>query len=129
MIGLEVFVNGELMQGLSMHHFLTGARYIRSARTAPIYRLFSIDDQYPAMVMAGRFERGYAIAGEIYDVPDNLWPEIVANERRLGLYRGPIWLEDGEATGGILSVRELCEGYPDISHFGDWREYRQTLTR
>ncbi|MCL5015140.1 MAG: gamma-glutamylcyclotransferase [Firmicutes bacterium] len=123
---MKIFVNGELMRGLSMHKLLTDAEFIREASTAPIYRLFSIDDQYPAMVMALPFEDGYSIPGEIYHIPEELWPRIAANERRLGLYPGPIWLADGQALRGILSVRELCEGYEDISRYGGWRIYCET---
>ncbi len=124
---MVIFVNGELMQGLSMHDLIKGAQYIKETITAPIYRLYSIDDRYPAMVMAPEFEDGYGILGEIYDVPDFLWPSLLANERRLGLYPGPIWLSDGHGMRGILSVKELCQGYPDISSYGGWRAYRKSL--
>ncbi|SMC05697.1 Gamma-glutamyl cyclotransferase, AIG2-like [Sulfobacillus thermosulfidooxidans DSM 9293] len=124
---MTIFVNGELMRGLSMHDMMQGANYIKDAVTAPIYRLFSIDDRYPAMVMAQPFEDGYPVPGEIYEIPHSLWPQIMANERQLGLYAGSIWLSDGHAMRGILSVRELCEGYPDISSYGGWRAYRDSL--
>ena len=124
---MVIFVNGELMRGLSMHDMMQGAQYIEDAVTAPIYRLFSIDDRYPAMVMARAFEKGYGIPGEIYDIPESLWPAVMANERRLGLYAGPIWLSEGRAMRGILSVRELCEGYFDISSEGGWRTYRERI--
>ncbi len=112
-----------------MHQLLRDAVFIGLARTAPVYRLFSIDDRYPAMVMANNYEDGFSLFGEIYDISSSLWPTIFENERRLGLYRGSIWLNDGTMMFGILSVRELCEGYPDISSFGGWKEYRASLTR
>ncbi len=126
---MVIFVNGELMRGLSMHTLMQGAQFIKEATSAPIYRLYSIDDRYPAMVMAREHEDGFSIRGEIYDVPKTLWPKILANERQLGLYPGAIWLSDGQAMRGILSVKKLCESYPDISSYGDWRTYRKYLNR
>lgn len=124
---MYIFVNGELMQGLSMHHLMDTAHFVKRDRTAPVYRLYSIENRYPAMIMAVAPENGFAISGEIYDVPDTLWPTLFENERRLGLYRGHIWLQDGTGMGGILSVRELCHTFPDISSYGGWREYLASL--
>ena len=125
---MKLFVNGELMQGLSMHESLRGAEFVGEACTAPVYRLFSVDNRYPAMVRAENYEQGYAVRGEIYDVPEVMWPNLFENERRLGLYRGSVWLADGTAMAGILCVRELCENYQDISPFGGWRKYCESLT-
>lgn len=125
---MRLFVNGELMRGLSMHGLMEKATFVKEAQTTPIYRLFTIDDQYPAMIIAPPGRQGYAIAGELYEIPQEIWPILFNNERRLGLYRGYIWLSDGQAEYGILSVPELCEDYPDISSYGGWRAYRQTRT-
>lgn len=62
-------VNGTLMRGLELNGNLlaVGARFVREARTAPSYRLWSIGDRHPAMlrVAAG----GAAIAVEVWEVP------------------------------------------------------------
>lgn len=116
------------MQGLSMNHLIKDATFIEQDTTAPIYKLFSIEDKYPAMVMSDKGEKGYSISGETYDIPDELWPKIFHNERYLGLHRGYIWLKDGESRLGILSVPELCLGYIDISSFGGWKEYKNHLS-
>jgi hypothetical protein len=48
----ELAVNGTLMRGLELNDNLqqVGAVFIRETLTAPIYRLWSIDDHHPAMI-------------------------------------------------------------------------------
>jgi gamma-glutamylcyclotransferase (GGCT)/AIG2-like uncharacterized protein YtfP len=122
----ELFVNGTLMRGLALHGNLDGATVLREARTAPVYRLFSIGDVHPGMfeVEAG----GVAVAGELYRVPPDVWARVEAGEPE-GLYRGRVRLEDGSEVWGILYPRELAERRgTDISHHGDWRRY-SSVTR
>jgi gamma-glutamylcyclotransferase (GGCT)/AIG2-like uncharacterized protein YtfP len=117
----ELFVNGTLMRGLALHHNLVGAEFLGAAQTAPVYRLYSIDDRHPGMfeVAAG----GVAVAGELYLVPDDVWRRVEAGEPP-NLYLGPVRLADGREVQGILYPRELAEGRQrDISEFGDWRAY------
>jgi gamma-glutamylcyclotransferase (GGCT)/AIG2-like uncharacterized protein YtfP len=120
-MAFELFVNGTLMRGLALHGNLAGAEFLSEARTAPVYRLYSIDDRHPGMfeVAAG----GVTVAGEIYRVPDDVWRRVEAGEPP-GLYRGKVRLADGRETWGILYPRELAEGrHRDISDYGDWRAY------
>ena len=44
-----IAVNGTLMSGFSANHFLieAGAKFMRDARTAPMYRLWTVGDQHP----------------------------------------------------------------------------------
>ena len=66
---VQLAVNGTLMRGFALNRNLlaVGATFVHEAVTAAIYRLWSIDDQYPAMlrVTAG----GAAIALEVWAVP------------------------------------------------------------
>jgi gamma-glutamylcyclotransferase (GGCT)/AIG2-like uncharacterized protein YtfP len=118
----ELFVNGTLMRGLALHGNLAGAEFLGEARTAPAYRLYSIDDRHPGMfeVAAG----GVSVAGELYRVPEAVWRRVEAGEPP-HLYRGPVRLADGREVLGILYPRELAEGrHRDISDCADWRAYR-----
>ena len=58
-------VNGTLMRGLSLNQNMidAGATFVREAQTAPLYQLFSVDDQYPGMIRA--VSTGASIALEI----------------------------------------------------------------
>ncbi len=124
-MSFDLFVNGGLMRGLSFHGNLGGAEFLGEDRTAPRYRLYSIDDVHPGMfeVEAG----GVSVAGEIYRVPAAVWVRVEAGEPP-GLYRGPVRLADGRDLDGILYPRELAEAnHKDISEFGDWRAYLNAL--
>lgn len=121
-MAFELFVNGTLMRGLALHSNLDGAEFLGEARTAPIYRLYSIDDRHPGMFEVP--EGGVAVAGEIYLVPEEVWQRVEAGEPP-DLYCGPVRLADGREIRGILYPRELAEGrHRDISAYGDWRAYR-----
>lgn len=117
----ELFVNGGLMRGFALHGNLDGATYLGEADTAPIYRLYSINDDHPGMFEAGA--GGVSVKGELYLVPDDILARVEADEPP-GLYRGPVKLADGRRVDGILYPREMAEGqHRDISEYGDWRAY------
>jgi gamma-glutamylcyclotransferase (GGCT)/AIG2-like uncharacterized protein YtfP len=128
-MAFELFVNGTLMRGLALHGNLAGAVFLGEARTAPIYRLYSINDHHPGMFDVA--EGGVAVAGEIYLVPDDVWRRVEAGEPP-NLYCGKVRLADGREIAGILYPRKLAEGrHRDISEYGDWRAYmaaRQSAT-
>ena len=117
----QLFVNGTLMRGLKLHPNLDGATFLEATSTAPVYRIHSIGDVHPGMyeVPTG----GVSVAGELYEVPDDVWQRVESGEPP-GLYRGPVKLADGRVVPGILYPREMAEGHHrDISEFGGWREY------
>jgi gamma-glutamylcyclotransferase (GGCT)/AIG2-like uncharacterized protein YtfP len=120
-MSFDLFVNGTLMHGLALHANLDGAEFLSERRTAPIYRLYSIDDRHPGMFEV--VEGGVSVLGELYRVPDEVWRRVEAGEPP-NLYRGLIRLDDGAEVFGILYPRVLAEGrHRDISAFGDWRAY------
>ena len=120
-MAFELFVNGTLMRGLELHDNLAGAEFLEEARTAPTYRLYSIDDRHPGMFEVA--EGGVSVEGEIYRMPDEVWQRVEAGEPP-NLYCGPVRLDDGREVPGILYPRELAERHHhDISEFGGWRAY------
>ena len=121
-MSFELFVNGTLMRGLELHGNLAGAEFLGEVRTAPIYRLYSIEDRHPGMFAVA--EGGVSVVGELYRMPPDVWRRVEAGEPP-NLYRGPVRLVDGRVVDGILYPRELAEGrHRDISSYGDWRAYR-----
>ena len=115
-------VNGTLMRGLELNGNLVaaGAHFVRAARTAAEYRLWSIDDRHPAMIrVAGG---GAAIAVEVWSVPPDGLVGILLKEPA-GLSIGKVRLEDGTETLGVLGEPALCEGRRDITAHGGWRAY------
>lgn len=127
----ELFVNGTLMRGLPLHANLEGAAFVGAFRTAPRYRLHSIDDIHPGMYEAGNGEKpgegdedgpGVAVAGELYLMDEATLERVQAGEPPY-LYVGAVELEDGRVVDGILYPRSQARRYPDISAWGDWRAY------
>lgn len=82
---MRVFVYGSLKQGLELHHLLASSRFLGTATTAPLYRMFSLGE-YPGLV---EWPDGLAVRGELYEV----------GEETLQL------LDDAEGTDAGLYVR------------------------
>ena len=119
---VQVAVNGTLMRGFALNRNLlaVGATFVHAAMTAPVYRLWSIDDQYPAMlrVTAG----GAAMALEVWAVPRIHLGTILLQEPP-GLGLGKILLADQSIILGVLGEAYICEGKRDITAWGGWRAY------
>ena len=115
-------VNGTLMRGLELNANLVdaGATFVREARTAPVYRLWSIDDRHPAMIRVDA--GGAAIALEVWSVPPEGLAAILLKEPP-GLCIGKVRLEDGNETLGVLGEPALCEAQREITTYGGWRAY------
>jgi gamma-glutamylcyclotransferase (GGCT)/AIG2-like uncharacterized protein YtfP len=115
-------VNGTLMRGLELNASLVeaGATFIREARTAPVYRLWSIRDRHPAMIRVD--DGGAAIALEVWSVPPAGLATILLKEPA-GLCIGKVRLDDGRETLGVLGEPALCDGMREITEHGGWRAY------
>lgn len=116
-----LFVNGTLMRGLALHANLDGAMLLEESRTAPSYRLYSIDDRHPGMywVQIG----GVSVSGELYLLSDEVLERVLAGEPP-GLYVGSIELADGRLVPGVLFDPALLRATDeDISAYGGWRAY------
>ncbi len=115
-------VNGTLMQGLELNSNLlnVGATFVQETETAPIYRLWSIDDRHPAMMRVA--EGGRAIALEIWAVPPAGLANVLMQEPP-GLAIGKVLLNNGETVLGVLGEPFLCEDQREITQWGGWRAY------
>jgi len=115
-------VNGTLMRGLELNRNLqaVGARFHCEARTAPVYRIWSINDEHPAMVRVK--SGGAAVDLEIWAVPSAGLAAILLAEPP-GLSIGKVQLSDGAEVLGVLGEPILCEDQPEITQYGGWRGY------
>ncbi len=123
---IRLAVNGTLMRGLELNPNLlsAGATFEREDQTAPVYRLFSINDRHPGMyrVAAG----GAAVAVEVWNVPAEGLAGILIHEPP-GLSIGKVMLAGGEEVLGVLAEPVLCAGQREITEFGGWRAYRAAV--
>ena len=121
-------VNGTLMRGLELNENLqrVGAKFVQETTTAPIYRLWSINDRHPAMLRVS--EGGNAIALEVWAVPPAGICDVLMQEPP-GLSIGKVVLSNNETVLGVLGEPVLCENQQEITKWGGWRSYSDEMRR
>ena len=122
---VKLAVNGTLMRGFALNRNLVkaGAEFVIETATAPVYRLWSIHDAYPAML---RDEAaGAAIRLEVWEISAEGLVEVLQREPP-GLCLGKVELENGELVFGVLAEPYLCAGQLEITAMGGWRNYIQS---
>ncbi len=123
---INLAVNGTLMRGLKLNRNLldVGATFVREVETEPTYRLWSIDDEHPAMVRVA--SGGRSVVVEVWSVPPEGLASILLKEPP-GLSIGKVRLADSEEVLGVIGEPLLCEGQREITEFGGWRAYTASL--
>jgi len=126
---IRLAVVGAHLAGMPLHHQLAarGARLVRSARTAPLYRLYAMAGTAPpkpALVHVG--DDGRAIEIEVYELDPGAFGSFVA-EVPPPLAIGTLALDDGSAVPGFVAEPRAIAGARDISEHGGWRAYLASL--
>ncbi len=121
--GVLLAVNGTLMRGLKLNPNMlaAGATFVREAATEPAYRIWTVNDDHPAMVRMTDGS-GVKVALEIWSVPPEGLAGILQKEPP-GLSIGKVKLDDGETVLGVLGEPALVEGQREITGYGGWRAY------
>jgi hypothetical protein len=118
-----MFLTGDGMRGGPLHRHIEGAGFLGGRRTLPRYRFYSIRDEFPALYPVG--EGGYAILGELYEVPMARLHGLLAREPP-ELELSIVELEPAELSFGMILRRGDREHtFADITGYGGWRAYRQ----
>jgi len=125
---IEVAVVGAHLRGMPLNHELLacGARFREETSTASDYRLYALQGTVPPKPGMARSEEGAAITVEVWDMPVANFGRFVAGvPTPLGI--GSVQLQDGRSVKGFI-----CEGHAltqarDITTFGGWRAYCQSL--
>lgn len=120
---LLLAVNGTLMRGLKLNPNMVAAKatFVRETKTEAAYRLWTINDEHPAMLRVTD-GTGVHIAVEVWSVPADGLAGILLNEPP-GLCVGKVRLEDGSTVLGVLGEPALIEGHREITTYGGWRGY------
>lgn len=115
-------VNGTLMRGLELCKNMedAGAEFVKEDATAPCYRLWSVNDNNPAMLKVK--EGGVSVHLEVWEVPEAGLADILKKEPP-GLSIGKVQLKDGSYVLGVIAEPWVVEGMKDISQFQGWRNY------
>ena len=123
MSAMRFFICGSALRGQPDHGNLGSAVFVREAKTAPRYRLHSVEDKHPGIYEVA--EGGVSIAGEVYELTEEQHRDLLASEPP-NLYEAPVELDDGETVNAMIYPRELIEqrGYRDVSSYGGWAAYK-----
>jgi allophanate hydrolase len=127
---IEIAVVGAHLSGLPLNHEMTGrgGTLRRALRTRPDYRFFALAGGPPRRpgllrVAAGA---GHAIAAEVWALPPDGFGTFVA-AIPAPLCIGTLLLEDGSTPKGFLVEPEGLHGAEEISRFGGWRAFLDSL--
>lgn len=122
---VKLAVNGTLMRGLPLEKNLlqVNAVFLREAQTEKAYRLWSINDNNPAMLRVDPADdKAVSVAVEVWEVPCAGLTQVLLGEPA-GLSIGKVKLSDGEVVLGVIAEPELLRGMKEISQYGGWRNY------
>ncbi len=121
--GFDLVAVGAHMSGLPLSYQLAsiGGRPIATVRTAPIYRLYALNQLSPPRPGMVRVEEGgAAIEAEIWRLPAAAFGAFVAGVEPPHSI-GKVALEDGRWLPGFLCDPLSTLGRPDIGAYGGWR--------
>jgi allophanate hydrolase len=123
---IELAVVGAHLSGLPLNRELTerGARYLRTAATAPDYRLHALPGGPPHRPGLLRVADGAGgpVETEVWALSPAAFGTFVAGiPAPLGI--GTLRLADGTAPKGFLVETAGLAGATDITRFGGWRAY------
>ncbi len=120
-----MFLNGTAMAGGALHHLVGDSPLVAATTTAPRYRFFAVDGDYPGLRAAE--DGGAAVQGEVYDMSYEQLRDFLLPSEPEGLELGVIELADGSPSLAMVLRRPY--GLPghleDISELGSWRAYRE----
>ncbi|MFO0520912.1 MAG: allophanate hydrolase [bacterium] len=130
---VRLAVVGAHLSGMPLNHQLTSraARCLAATTTAPVYRLHALPGTVPARpglarVGAGAASTGTAIAVEVWELSTEAFGAFVA-EVPPPLAIGTVTLADGSTAKGFVCEPAALDGAPDVSAFGGWRAYCESL--
>jgi allophanate hydrolase len=110
---------GTFMRGQSGHGNLAGARFVERTQTAPRFRLYVVDDKWPALVPD---DEGVAIECELYEANETVLAHLAELEPP-GWNRTPVELADGRVVEAFVGDRALIARGQDISVHGGWAAF------
>lgn len=123
----KVFICGSALRGQPDNKNLRGAKLVKEAKTLPKYRLHAVKDGWHPGIYAVE-TGGISILGEVYEMSDDDYEYLLSQEPP-NMYPETVYLAGGESAIAMLYPRELIEQekWPDISHFGGWVAYKNSM--
>ncbi|RZG75284.1 allophanate hydrolase [Acinetobacter wuhouensis] len=125
---VKLAVVGAHLTGMPLNFQLTTrlATLLKKTKSAANYRLYALKNTTPPKPGLQCDAQGQSIELEVWDVPLANFGAIVAEvPAPLGI--GNVQLEDGSWVKGFICESYAIQDATDISHFGGWRSYIQSL--
>jgi allophanate hydrolase-like protein len=118
---MRILAIGSALREVCGDQAALGLTFVEEARTAPKYRLYSLDDRHAALLEDE--ERGISVPGEIVEIPDDRWEEILASEPP-GVQQVPVELSDGRVvTAAFGDPERLAAVAREITEYGGFAAY------
>lgn len=119
-----VFICGSALRGQPDHGNLQDAAFVREAKTAPKYRLHSVQDGWHPGIYEVE-SGGISIPGELYELSIVQYAHLVSTEPP-NMYPETVTLENGDTAIAMLYPQALIDehSWPDISDLGGWAAYK-----
>ncbi len=119
-------VAGAHVRGQPLNHQLTerGARFVRTCRSAPDYRLYALAGTVPpkpGLVRDPDFA-GQGIDLELWAIPEHQFGGFVAAVPP-PMTIGSVMLENGDCVKGFLCEAAAVPASVEITRFGGWTKY------
>lgn len=113
---ITLAVNGTLMRGFALNKNLLdlNAEYVSESRTCTKYRVWSVQDEYPAMIRDEN--EGEKIEVELWKLSSDAFISILLQEPP-GLCLGKVELENGDVVLGILGEPYIIHEQKEITEF------------
>jgi allophanate hydrolase len=130
--GVLLAVVGAHLRGQPLNHQLTSrhARFVQKMRTSPHYRLYALVNTRPPKPGLRRVAEklAHGIEIEVWSLDEAAFGSFVAEiPPPLGI--GTLELEDGMGVKGFLCEPIGLDGARDITEFGGWLAFRQSLAK
>jgi len=127
-----IAVVGAHLAGQPLNSQLTtrGGRLVKTTHTADCYRFYALAGTSPPKpgLARGPAGSGAAIEGEIWALNAAAWADFVnAIPPPLGI--GTLLLSDGSNVKGFIAEPAAFEGATEITRFGGWRAYLNSLIK
>jgi len=124
----RVAVVGAHLTGMPLNFQLTTrqAVHVETTTTSADYALFALPGTVPPKPGLARQDEGQKIIVELWDIPKARFGEFVA-EIPTPLGMGNVELADGRWVKGFICEPYGLNGAKNISEFGGWRAYIQSL--
>ena len=121
----RLLVIGSALREVCESQAALGLTFVEEAWTAPKYRLYSVDDSHAALIED--LENGVSVRGELVDIADDRWEEILASEPP-GVTQEPVELLDGRLVMAAFGDPEqMAARGREITAFGDFAAYLRSL--